>query len=380
LSLIVGTQAVAALRTGHKTTGTKSTPAADDAILDWTSTKGSGKKAATSDGPEPISTPATSLKTSAPVKKAEKTAKMDESDLNDLEAAVKQIRAESVTVDLKSVGDFIITLRKQVTDHSDDPSLRLKLGTYLYIAGDYEGAASEFRHVNRLKQESVAGHALLARVLGEAGEPEASSLEFKRALSIAPGAEVVHYLFANSLAARGDMSEAINEYRRSVGIKPTAVALTGLSEALITMQDVDGAVKAARQAVSLEPNSSEAHVALTKALIQAGDIQPAIRTAREALLLNPNSSESHIAMARTLYATQKVDAAIEELKQAVSLDPLNYEARNDLGYALYNRGEVQNAVNEFRLSLRLNPRFAEARNNLEIAIFGLSGRKPRQGH
>jgi Flp pilus assembly protein TadD len=374
---------MAALRTGHKSTSTNTASGQDDAILDWTS-KGGSKKSGPANkdlGPAPInSPPETSLKTTTPAKKTESLGKMDESDLNDLEAAVKQVRAESATVDLKSVGDFIITLRKQVTDHSDDASLRLKLGTYLYLAGDYEGAASEFRHVNRLKAQSVAGHALLARVLGEAGEPEASTLEFKRALSIAPGAEVVHYLFAHSLAARGEMSEAINEYRRAIGIKPTAAALTGLSESLIIMQDVDGAVKAARQAVSQEPNSSEAHVALTKALIQAGDIQPAIRTAREALLLNPNSSESHIAMARTLYATQKVDAAIEELKQAVSLDPLNAEARNDLGYALYNRGEVQNAVNEFRLSLRLNPRFTEARNNLEIAIFGLSGRKPRQGH
>jgi len=301
-----------------------------------------------------------------------------DANLNELEQTVKLIQTETNTVDLKSVGDLIINLRRKVTDHPQDPDLRLKLGTYLYIAGDYEGAASELKHALALKPLDLTAHALLGRVLGEAGEREASVLELKRALGIAPGAAVIHYLYARALAERGDLSESINEYRRSIGLKPTAPALSALAESLLSAGDTDGAVKAARKAVSLEPNSAQAHVSLTKALLIAGDPESASRTAREALLLNPGLAESHIALGRTLFAAKKIDAAIDEFKQAVAIDPLSAEARNDLGYALYGRGDVVNAVNEFRLSLKLNPHFTEARNNLEIAIYGVAGIKKKQ--
>jgi Flp pilus assembly protein TadD len=302
-----------------------------------------------------------------------------EPDLVQLEQALKLIKTESSAVDLKTIGDLIIGLRRKVTDQPQDPELRLSLGTYLYIAGDYEGAAGELRHVLSIKPTSLAAHTLLGRVLAEAGEHEASVFEFKRALEIEPGSQTVHCLYAQALALHGDISESLNEFRRSIGIAPTAPALSGLAEALLNSGDTEGAVKAARKAVSLEPNSALAHVILTKALLLSGDFESAARTAREALLLNPSFAESHIALGRTLFTAKKIDAAIDEFKQAVALDPLSAEARNDLGYALYARGDVLNAVNEFRLSLRLNPHFTEARNNLEIAIYGVSGIKTKHG-
>jgi tetratricopeptide (TPR) repeat protein len=297
------------------------------------------------------------------------------SGIGNLESIIKTIKQEQSTVDLKSIGDSIIILRRKITDNPQDPALRQRLGTLLYLAGDYEGAASELKHAIGLKPSNFVAHALLGRILADAGEREASSMEFHNAIALAPSVAATHYLYADSLVSRGDISEGINEYRRSIGIKPNASALTGLAEALMIAQDVDGAVKAARQAVSEEPNSAEAYVALTKALLLAGDTQSSARTAREALLLNPNLAASHIAVGRSLYGSGKIEAAAEEFKQAVALDPLNAEAHNDLGYALYGKGDISNALNEFRLALRLNPHLSEARNNLEIAIHALSGRK-----
>lgn len=295
--------------------------------------------------------------------------------IGDLEAMIKTIKQQQSTIDLKSVGDSIVILRRKITNTPDDPALRQRLGTLLYLAGDYEGAASELKHAISLKPTNYVAHALLGRVLADAGERESSSMQFHTAIALAPTVAATHCLYAESLVSRGDISEGINEFRRSIGIKPNSPALTGLAEALMIAQDVDGAVKAARQAVSEEPNSADAHVALTKALLMSGDTLSSARTAREALLLNPNSAASHIAVGRSLFATGKVEEAVEEFRQAVKIDPLNAEARNDLGYALYAKGDVGNALSEFRLALRLNPHMNEARNNLEIAIHALSGRK-----
>jgi Flp pilus assembly protein TadD len=301
------------------------------------------------------------------------TEQPNKEEVDRLEAALKLIKSEQAGSDLKSVGDSIISLRRKLTDNPHSHTERLRLAIYLYVAGDSEGAASELKQSIATSPTDYVSHALLGRILGEAGERESATLALRQAIALAPNIASTHYLYAESLIMRGNLSEAINEYRRAIGIKPSASAFARLAEALIAAQDIDGAVKAARQGVSEEPNSADAHVALTKALLCTGDTVTAARIAKEALLLDPNSAESHIAFGRTLFAMNKKEEAVDEFKQAVNLDPLNAEAHNDLGYALYSRLEVMNAVNEFRLSLRLNPHFSEARNNLEIAIYGLAG-------
>lgn len=288
--------------------------------------------------------------------------------------ALKLIRLEPSQFEIKSVGDLIITLRRRVTDHAQDPNLRLRLATYLLIAGDYEGACLELKRAIALNPSDFVSHAILAKILNDIGDQQSSTQEFNRAIELKNDA-MTHLIYADCLTARGNVSEGINEYRRAIAIQPIADAYSGLAEALLMVRDTIGAVKAARQAVSAEPSSSRAHVALTKALLQSSNAHSAYRTARQATLLNPTSAESHIAHGRALFAKGDVPGAVDAFKQAVSLDPLNAQARNDLGYALYSKGDMYLAVHEFRLALRINPRFAEARNNLEIAIHGVAGRK-----
>ena len=72
--------------------------------------------------------------------------------------------------DLRSVGDLIIELRREVSDNPAAPDLRMRLGSYLYITGDYEGAAMEMRRAIAIDPENHIGHLLLARLLEDAGD------------------------------------------------------------------------------------------------------------------------------------------------------------------------------------------------------------------
>ncbi len=303
-----------------------------------------------------------------PTAKASARKKPKEASLIDL------FRMDLTHTDLRTVGDLLVRLRREVTDHPQDPALRIRLGCHLYLAGDYEGAATEMKRAIALQPDGVIGHTLLAKLLDDAGDQSAAHAEFQRAIEIDPTFADARVFFADSLMRHGAVSEAIDEFRRANETRPTPDGLSGLSEALLVVQDHDGAVKAARQAVSVMPNSSKAHVALTRALLATDEKQSALRTARQATLLDPTSADSHIALGRALYANTAVADAVQEFQQAVNLDPLNAQARNDLGYALYGKGDVASAVTQLQLALRLNPHLSEARNNLQIAIFGLSGK------
>src|SRR5271156_5670826 len=138
--------------------------------------------------PQPEKTESKVASSATPTSSAKTVQAKADAEQNDLEQTLKLLKGETNSVDLKTVGDTIISLRRKVTDHPQDAAMRLKLGTYLYVAGDYEGAASELKHALGIKPLDLTAHTLLARVLGEAGEHEASALEFKRAVSIAPGA------------------------------------------------------------------------------------------------------------------------------------------------------------------------------------------------
>ncbi len=304
--------------------------------------------------------------TSAPLKKpgtAINTTKEEE--------YVKLLAIDHNPADLKALGESIVKIRKQVTDHPHDPFLRFKLGTHLYMVGDLEGAAGELSNSININPSSASARAQLGKVLELGGKHMDALQQFRRAVEISPNSPEVHFLFGESLMHGGNLQEAVNEYRRSIALQPTAEALAGLSEGLFASGDVHGALEASRHAVSLDSTLARAQVALTNALLKSGDKTSALRTARQSMLLSPNSPDSHLALGRCLFATGDQSTAVEEFKQAVALDPLNPSARNDLGYALYGRGEIVPAVTEFRLALRLNPRFVEARNNLEVAIHRL---------
>lgn len=275
--------------------------------------------------------------------------------------------------DLRSVGDLIIELRKEITDNPSDPDLRMRLGSYLYLTGDYEGAAMEMRRAIAIDPQNYVGHTLLAKLLDDAGDQATSQEEYERSIRLAPDFPLARVFYAESLMKRGGISEAINEFRQANEVKATTEGLSGLADALVIVKDEEGAIVAARQAVSLTPHSAQAHISLTKALLLKGDKESALRTARQAALLDPTSAESHMMLGRALYANGRKADSVQEFRQAVNLDPLSAQARNDLGFALYGKGDVASAVTQLQLALRLNPHLSEARNNLEIAIFGLAG-------
>ena len=151
---------------------------------------------------------------------------------------------------------------------------RLRLGSYLLLAGDYEGAALEFKHAVAVKPQDYRAHLLMARVFDDVGDHEISSAEFRRAIELASNVAETHSMYADSLIFQGEVSSAVNEYRRAIAANPNADSLTGLAQALIMAHDKIGSLKAARQAVALDSSSARAHVVLTKALLLNGNDWP----------------------------------------------------------------------------------------------------------
>jgi len=99
---------------------------------------------------------------------------------------IKLLNSNPVTTDLRSVSDVIVLLRRKVTDNPQDGNLRLRLGTYLYLAGDLSGSATEMKRAVSINPEDYLAHIILARVLDLSGEEAAAELSSNGLCRLSP--------------------------------------------------------------------------------------------------------------------------------------------------------------------------------------------------
>jgi len=90
-----------------------------------------------------------------------------------------------------------------------------------------------------------------------------------------------------------------------------------------------------------------ARTALVDALIALNDEQGALHIAREAVALYPNVAAAIVSLGDALIAANGLPAAIAEYQRALRLDPVNTGARYRAGCAWLEAGEPEKALQEF---------------------------------
>lgn len=180
-----------------------------------------------------------------------------------------------------------------------------------------------------------------------------------------------------------DLKQAVQHFERAIQIQPDyASAYAGLSGAwaeIATRDSVAPGRAAARKALELDPNLSEAHSALARMsmsydwdwasaeqgfkraleldpnsleycqcyadlLAGMGRFPEAIAILEQGIRLNPLSSAIQAAMGRVLVWQKNYDAAIPYLQKALEIDPENAVANLFLGEAYEVKGDFSKAL------------------------------------
>ncbi|MEO7869884.1 MAG: tetratricopeptide repeat protein, partial [Candidatus Limnocylindria bacterium] len=125
-----------------------------------------------------------------------------------------------------------------------------------------------------------AAHELRARAHLALGRLENAERDAAAAVRLDPDEVRYRELLAEVLAARGAHRDAAAEFARLARNDPRQVAWT-VAEAAerLGASDPDGGVKAARQAVRLDPTNADAQLALARGLIRLGDPRAALAAA-----------------------------------------------------------------------------------------------------
>jgi DNA-binding winged helix-turn-helix (wHTH) protein/TolB-like protein/Flp pilus assembly protein TadD len=176
-----------------------------------------------------------------------------------------------------------------------------------------------------------------------------------------------------------DLMEALRHFQSALDRDPTfAAAHAGVADtwALLPLYGRTSprdafpkAIKAARDALSYDPDLAEAHTSLAYSRFQyEWDWEESEAEFRTAMRLDPSYPTAPHWYAYLLSALGRHEEAIANARLAQRLDPLSLVINTDLGLVLYFARRHDDAVAQFRRTLELDPRFAYARFGAALAL------------
>ena len=166
----------------------------------------------------------------------------------------------------------------------DDPGLRHRLGTALFMTGDPDGALAEFQRVVRTTPDYFPSHYSIGVLLQETGRHAAAIERFEIALRYRPGDDAVRLRMAISLRRSGDPEASLSYYELVLRTNPEALeARFGYAMALVQLGRYREARDRLVTAMEAFPRETSFAHALARLLAAAPD--PAIRNGRRAMTL-----------------------------------------------------------------------------------------------
>ena len=166
----------------------------------------------------------------------------------------------------------------------DDPGLRHRLGTALFMTGDLNGAMAEFQRVVRTTPDYFPSHYSIGVLLQETGRHAEAVARFRTALRHRPGDDAVHLRLAISLRRAGDPESSLAYYELVLRTNPDALeARFGYAMALVQLGRYREAHDRLATAMDAFPQETSFAHALARLLAAAPD--PAIRNGRRAMTL-----------------------------------------------------------------------------------------------
>ena len=177
---------------------------------------------------------------------------------------------------------------------------------------------------------------------------------------------------------KADYEKSADAFERAIRLDPTfAPAYMGLSQAYTMLGTVavggtpgetrPKAINAARKALELDPNLTDAHVLLANIEQEQWHWREAEAEYRRALDLSPNDAVAHWGLALWLLCQGRTDEAISWAQRGQRLDPIAVPGA-DVAWILFQSRRYEEAIRELRSVLAVQPDDNDALSTLGFVL------------
>ncbi|WP_160115279.1 tetratricopeptide repeat protein [Bryocella elongata] len=249
----------------------------------------------------------------------------------------------------------------------------------------------------------------LGIVNGAMGHNAEAEQHFLRAIALAPSDDQTHAFYGRWLMERGRGSEGVAQYNLARQLNPArplpvpSVAQAAVhpeehaineSLACYTRGDYEGSIRAAQEALAINPQSAQAYNNIGASLARLGRWEEAAEDDRHALAIDAslqiarnNLAEAlaHsqqtsgppapaaafpalLARSLTLYQAKEYQASLQAATAAAKLEPGSAEAWNNIAAADASLRRWDAAIAAAQKAVALKPDFQLAKNNLAWAL------------
>ena len=235
-----------------------------------------------------------------------------------------------------------------------------RLGTIWYEQGAPLRAAPFLMKTRELLPDDTDSRAKLALVLMSVGEFDEARKEAVAILDRSPTDEQAMTILVESSRSQQELDDA-EKRLRGINASDKAGFHLASAAAALRKQDLSSATSEAKQALSLDPSSVDAHLALAKLFWLAGDLTAADREFKAAAELAPIRSPARLAYAEFKTRTGAADEAVSQLKEITRQAPDSLQALRMLAQIAASQKQFDESLGHLENILFRDPANIEAR-------------------
>ncbi len=155
---------------------------------------------------------------------------------------------------------------------------------------------------------------------------------------------------------RGDLAKAQALYQQALTLQPNhSDALNLLGVIAYQTQNYPRAVELISQAIAISGDHADAHLNLGNALQELKQWDAALASYGRAIALKPDYAEAFYNCGNALHSLKRLDEALASYERAIALRPGYAEAYNNRGNVLRDLKQLDAAINSFERAIAIRP-------------------------
>lgn len=235
--------------------------------------------------------------------------------------------------------------------HSYYAELNYQLGESRRHANDSKTAIEYYQQAIALNPNFPNAHFSMGKLMQELGQLEKALIHYQKAHSLNSNFVAAELGASSILQAQGKLSK-----ENRIHFSQLILAHGIRCRELCALED---ALEYFYQAISMNPDLTDAFYQIASTLSALGDNEQAVRFYEKTLEFQPEHSEAVIELANARHALGSLDEKQLEFYAQENLS---------LGRSYHTSGELEKAIKYYRQALTFNPDLTEVRHLLRLAV------------
>jgi tetratricopeptide (TPR) repeat protein len=249
----------------------------------------------------------------------------------------------------------------------------------LFAEGKLLQSIDTYMEAIRIKPDEPSIYTALARVQIFAGNYDEALVNAENSLLLNPNNSMAHAVRAWALTQKGDYVAADNSLKEALRLDPTNGIIQAYKAFLYGkmyennagpyIDPITVAIEASQSAVTLAPNSLEAHWARAYILQITDNREQAVQEYLLAIQINPNISEIHLELGVTYKGLGVIESAIQQYTLANTYNPSDIRPYLYSSRALASIGEYAKATQYAESAVANDPTNPYLRGNWGFMLY-----------